>query len=186
LKPFSLIIAAAPLKSEYLQTVSAYGLRTRVPVFYIRSMGFYASFSIQLPNDFPIVDTHPDPISSTDLRLLRPWPELLEFASRKTKDLDSLDDHEHGHVPYLLLILYFLDEWKKSHDGKLPSNFKEKNEFKKLIQDNMRLDNPTMGEENYEQAVAAVLKNLNDPVANSAVKEVFNAEECQNLTPMVC
>jgi NEDD8-activating enzyme E1 regulatory subunit len=170
--------------TEFLKIFAGYGQNTNVPVFYIHSVGFYSSFSVQLPHDFPIVDTHPDPISTTDLRLLRPWPALLEYAGRKTKDIKWMDDEQHGHVPYLLLMLYYLDEWKKSHGGRLPSNFKEKNEFKKLLQDEMRLDNPTAGEENYEQAIAAVIKNLNEPLPSSAVKEVFNAEECQNLSTM--
>src|ERR1700761_652809 len=137
----------APVKSDTLQSISKHCQTRRVPLLYVHSVGFYISFAVQLPHDFPIVDTHPDPPATTDLRLLRPWPALLEYASLKTKDLQSMDDHEHGHVPYLILILYCLDEWKKSHDGKFPSNFKEKNEFKKLMQDGMRLDTPTAGEE---------------------------------------
>jgi amyloid beta precursor protein binding protein 1 len=185
LKPYTLIFVTAPITLSALRTISAYGKETRIPIIYTHSIGFYASFSLQIPYDFPIVDTHPDPTATTDLRLLKPWPALLEYADKKTQQLQTMDDHEHGHVPYLILILHYLEQWKQSHDGKLPLNFKEKNEFRAFINKEMRLDNPTAGEENYEQAVAAVMKNVVEPEPSSAVKEVFKAEECQNLSPMV-
>jgi len=92
-----------------------------------------------------------------------------------------MSDHTHGHVPYLLLILYYLKEWKTAHTGKSPSVYKEKAEFRKLVSKGMRVNNVSGAEENFEEAVAAVLKNLNDPIPSSAVKEIFAAPECQNL-----
>lgn len=182
LKPYSIILVASPLDSNVLKQIMDYGRATSVPVFYIHSVGFYAHFSILVPNAFPIVDTHPDPASTADLRLIRPWPALLEYARKKTEALDLMEDHIHGHVPYLLLILYYLEKWQANHDGKLPSNYKEKNEFKKLLNAGMRMNNAEGGEENYEQGVAAVLKNLNEPTPNSAVREVFDSQECTHLT----
>jgi len=58
--------------------------------------------------------THPD--SLVDLRLLNPWPELSALAAEKTRNLDlpepegGMSDHEHGHVPYLLLLLGYLED----------------------------------------------------------------------------
>jgi amyloid beta precursor protein binding protein 1 len=146
-------------------------------------VGFYAHFSIYLPPTFPIVDTHPDPLSTTDLRLVKPWPALSEFAASKSAGLDDMNAHDHGHVPYTILLLYFLEEWKKSHDGKVPSAYREKTEFRDFLRAGMRTNNAEGGEENFEEAIAAVLKSLNEPTASSATKEVFVAEECQNLTP---
>jgi amyloid beta precursor protein binding protein 1 len=93
--------------------------------------------------------------------------------------MDTLDDHEHGHIPYLLLLLHYLEEWKNTHDGKAPATYKEKNGFKELIEAGMRRHNPEGGEENFEQALGAVLKNMNEPVPNSAVLEVFKESENQ-------
>jgi NEDD8-activating enzyme E1 regulatory subunit len=182
LAPYTLILVVSPIKAEYLTHIATHCRDTRTPLFYVRSVGFYASFSIQLPHAFPIADTHPDPESTTDLRLLKPWPSLIEYASKKTRDIEKMNDHEHGHVPYLLLILHYLDAWKQSHDGRFPSNYKEKSEFRTFLQAGMRKETPAGAEENFEEAVAAVLKNLSEPVPRSAVKEVFNATECRNLT----
>jgi amyloid beta precursor protein binding protein 1 len=185
LKPFTLILIASPTSPVHLTKISEHAAARSIPLFYFHSVGFYAHFSIQVSHASPIVDTHPDPASTSDLRLLKPWPELVEYATKKTKDLQNLDHHEHGHVPYLLLLLYYLGEWEKRHEGKLPSTYREKNEFKKLIDEGMRRDNPEGGEENYEQAIGAVLKNLNDPVPNSSVREVLNAPETKDLSSKV-
>jgi amyloid beta precursor protein binding protein 1 len=178
LNPFSLIIVSSPISPDILSQISEHATKTSVPLFYIHSVGFYAHFSIHLPHTFPIVDTHPDPTSTTDLRLVKPWPELAAFAAEKTKGLDTMDHHDHGHVPYVLLLLHHLEEWKKSHDGNVPSVYKEKNEFRELVRAGMQTNNAEGGEENYEEAIAAVLKSLNEPTPSSAVKEVFSAEEC--------
>jgi amyloid beta precursor protein binding protein 1 len=186
LKPFSLILVSSPISPDILSKISDHATQTSVPLFYIHSIGFYAHFSIHLPHTFPIVDTHPDPVSTTDLRLVKPWPELIAFAAEKTKGLDTMDHHDHGHVPYVLILLHHLEEWKKNHDGKVPSVYKEKHEFRDLVRAGMHTNNAEGGEENYEEATAAVLKSLNEPTPSSAVKEVFNAEEARNLTKDAC
>lgn len=136
---------------------------------------------MQLPAQFPIVDTHPDPASTQDLRLLNPWPELLEFLQKKTGKLSSLSDHDHGHVPYLLILLHFLNVWKASHEGQAPASYSEKKDFKALVESGARTNNAEGGEENFDEATAAVLKSLNPPSISSGLREVFEADDCQKL-----
>lgn len=85
---------------------------------------------------------------------------------------------DHGHVPYIALLLHFLEEWKKSHDGEVPQSYKEKTEFRTTVSQAARTNTAEGGEENFDEAVAAVLKSLNPPQAGSAVKEIFTAPEC--------
>jgi hypothetical protein len=54
-----------------------------------------------------VVETHPEDM--VDLRLDCPWPELAKLAS--TLNLSEMDDFEHGHVPYILILLKFLEQW---------------------------------------------------------------------------
>ncbi|ORY18302.1 hypothetical protein BCR34DRAFT_621443 [Clohesyomyces aquaticus] len=178
LKPYTLIIVAAPIRPELLARLSEHASASSIPLFYIHSVGFYSHFSIHLPPSFPIVDTHPDPETTSDLRLLRPWPELVQFAEEKTKDLDNMAPDDHGHVPYVCLLLYYLKGWKKSHSGQPPQNYKEKTAFRDLVKNSARTNSPGGGEENYDEAVAAVLKSLNPPEPSSAVKELFKDPEC--------
>ena len=179
LKPFSHILVTAPIAPEVLQEISKDAQHHNKPLIYIHCVGFYSQFSLQLPKAFPIVDTHPDPEKTTDLRISWPFRELRELASSKTQGLETMDDHDHGHVPYVLLLLHYLSIWKSQHNGKPPQNYKEKTEFRELVRSGTRRSNPEGGEENFDEAVAAVLKTLNPSEASSAVKEVFNSDECQ-------
>lgn len=178
LKPYTLIIVTAPIRPELLSTLSAHADATLVPLFYVHSVGFYSHFSIQLPPAYPIVDTHPNPETTSDLRLLKPWPELSQFAAEKTAQLDTMAADDHGHIPYIALLLHFLDEWKKEHDGQPPQNYKEKTAFKAMITAAARKDNAERGEENFDEAVAAVTHAIVPPEPSSSVKELFKEKEC--------
>lgn len=177
-QPYTLIIATAPLRPQILAKLSEHATSALIPLFYVHSVGFYSHFSLHLPPAYPIVDTHPSPESTQDLRLLRPWPELIQFAQEKTANMESMNAEDHGHIPYIALLLHLLEEWKAQHNGEVPQNYKEKTEFRSIVSKAARTDNPEGGEENFDEAVAAVLKSLNPPQANSSVKEIFKAPEC--------
>ncbi|KAL8840657.1 MAG: hypothetical protein Q9176_003770 [Flavoplaca citrina] len=156
-----------------LESISVYCAQKALPLFYVHSLGLFSHFSSQLPDPFPIVDTHPDPTSTQDLRLLEPWPELVAFAKSKTDNLDTLSNHDHGHVPYLLLLLRYLNDWKESHNGNPPMDYRQKKEFKSFVEGNARTDNPEGGEENFDEAAAAILKSLNKPSLPSGLRQIF-------------
>lgn len=178
---YTLILIVAPIVAYGIVTkLKEIAWDLRLPLVYVHSVGFYAHFSLQLPHSFPIVETHPDPTSTQDLRLLAPWPELIEYAKAQTSNLEHLPNHEHGHVPYLLLLLHYLEKWKESHDGRYPENYKEKSAFRTMVGGEARTNTPEGGEENYDEAVAAVLKSLNPPSIPSGLREILEEEECQN------
>jgi amyloid beta precursor protein binding protein 1 len=153
--------------------VEAYGQEHKVPIIAIHSAGYYSYFRINLPGTFPIVDTHPDSTATTDLRLLTPWEELSKFAANLTDNIDALSAHEHGHIPYVALLLYYLEKWKQTH-GNLPSTYKEKTAFRDTVAAGARTNNSEGGEENFDEAVAAVLKTISSPSLSTSVKEVFD------------
>ena len=185
LPSFSLIIFTNPAPRKILETVSSAATTLQIPLFHVQSVGFYAEFSVALPHAFPVVDTHPDPVSAAELRLLNPWPELQALAKDKTSALETLPDYEHGHISYLLLLLHYLDVWKSNNDGQPPNNYEEKREFRKLVQEGARTSIAEGREENYDEAVAAVLKVLNPSFLRSGVRGIFEACECSNLTKEV-
>lgn len=147
----------------------------------MHSVGFFATFSLQLAAEFPIVETHPDPETTQDLRLLNPWPELVAAAA-SLGDLSSMDDHQHGHIPYVLLLLYFLEQWKQTHGGNVPRNYKEKSEFREFVRAQARTNNAEGGEENFDEAVAAVLKTVAPFSLRSTLREIFQMNQCKKLT----
>lgn len=170
---YTLIIYSFPIDPKDLELVQKYGEDYKVPLISIHSAGFYSYFKIHLPGNFPIVDTHPDSTATTDLRLLKPWPELSKFAEDLTWDIDNMSAHEHGHVPYAALLLHYLAKWKETH-GEYPSTYKDKKAFGVFVAGEARVNNAEGGEENYDEAVAAVLKTISAPTLPSAVKEVFD------------
>ena len=179
LDPYTLILIVGPTKAEIIQKLSTYATQRSIPLFYVHSVGFYSHFSVQLPAQFPCVDTHPESESTEDLRLLDPWEELTTFMEVKTHDLDSLSAHEHGHIPYLLLLLFYLEKWKSSHEGKAPSGFPEKKAFRAMVEEGMRKDNPEGAEENFEEAVKAVNKSINPFEISIGLREIFESEDCK-------
>lgn len=181
LRPYNLILLCAPLPQQQLQRLSTYALEQSIPLVYVKSQGFFSTSSIQLPAEFPIVDTHPDPETVQDLRLLKPWDEL-KTAEKELGDLTPMSDHDHGHVPWLLLLLRYLEEWRQLHDGKDPSDFKEKTEFRSFVRGKARTNNPEGGEENFDEACAAVLKSISPPSVGSGCRDMFAMHSCTNLT----
>lgn len=170
---FTMIMYTLPINPAHLKSLQSYGSKHLTPLVAIHSAGLFSYFRASLPGIFPIVDTHPDEASTTDLRLLSPWPELREFAAQMTKDLDTMDNHEHGHIPYVVLLLQYLEQWKNAH-GEYPKNYAEKTEFRKAVADGSRRDNPEGGEENFDEAVAAVVKTVVPSSLPSSLKEVFD------------
>lgn len=172
--PFTLIMYTNPIRQQDLATIETYASQRQTPVVCIHSAGFYSYFRFILHGTFPIVDTHPEVERTTDLRLLRPWPELVAFAKGMVEGIDTLDDHEHGHLPYLVILLHFLERWRLSHDGKDPMAYREKKEFEKLVSAGARTNNSEGGEENFQEAVAAINKNIKAPGLEPGLEEVFN------------
>jgi len=181
LRLYNMIIVCAPIPTNELQRLSTYALERSIPLVYIKSVGFCSTISVQLPEEFPVVDTHPDPDTIQDLRLLAPWSELSE-AEKELGDLTQMSDHDHGHVPWLLILLRYLEEWKTTHDGNYPFSFKDKTEFREFVRSKARTNNPEGGEENFDEACAAVLRSVSAPSLGSGCRDMFTMPSCLNLT----
>lgn len=170
---FTIILYTYPIQPDHLKMLQDYARKQLTPLFAVHSAGLYSYFRISLPGSFPVVDTHPDETATTDLRLLSPWPELQDFSKEMTKDIDTMDNHDHGHLPYVVILLHFLEKWKEAH-GDYPRKYAEKTEFRKMVAAGARTANPEGGEENFEEAVAAVVKTVVSPSIPSTLKEVFD------------
>lgn len=166
-----MVIYTFPIQPAQLEVLQEYAAKHLTPVFAVHSAGLYSYFRMSLPGSFPVVDTHPDETATTDLRLLSPWPELQAFAREMTRDIDTMDNHDHGHLPYVVILLHFLEQWKETH-GDYPKGFKEKQKFREMVKDGART-NPEGGEENFDEAFAAVMKTVVPPTISSRLKEVF-------------
>ncbi|SMY27522.1 unnamed protein product [Zymoseptoria tritici ST99CH_1A5] len=174
--PYTLVLVAAPIDPTILKLIATHTEALQIPTFHFHSLGYYSHFSIGLPPAFPIVDTHPDPTATTDLRLTKPWSELTGFAREKTANMENMNGEEFAHIPYVCLLLHYLERWQSEHNGSLPDTYKEKTAFRDLVRSG------SGSEENFDEAVAAVLKSLNPPTPPSAVREILSAPEATKLT----
>lgn len=170
---YTAILYTLPLAPEAIEQVQSYSREHCVPLIAIHCVGYYAYFRVGLPGPFPVVDTHPEQTATEDLRLLTPWPELSEFAASMTSDIDNLDAHKHGHIPLVVILLHYIELWKKQHDGNPPTKYADKIAFRKAIIDAMRKDNAEGGEENFEEAAAAVMKHVVEPQLPPSLREIF-------------
>ncbi|SJX65903.1 related to auxin-resistance protein [Sporisorium reilianum f. sp. reilianum] len=156
----------------------------QVPLLRVRSAGMLAEMHISL-KELGIIETHPD--SVVDLRITRPFPELLELAQQF--DLNTSDTLEHSHIPFPVILIKKLVEWQSAHDGKLPSS-KDRDAFVKLINASRLAGN--LDAENFDECVSALGKHLWRPLASNGVggggvpdevEAMFKDAACDNLTP---
>lgn len=56
-----------------------------------------------------VIETHVE--TAPSLRIDKPFPALLEYAA--TLDFQNIDVPDHGHIPYVIILVRVLEEWKK-------------------------------------------------------------------------
>ncbi|RVD84036.1 uncharacterized protein DFL_005804 [Arthrobotrys flagrans] len=178
LKDFTTVVATGDIPTATLLSLDAILYPLGIPLFVVKCVGFTMSCRLAL-SEHPIVETHP--ASTVDLRLFNPFPELSTLVDEKAASMDDkekMTTHEHDHLPYVLILLQALNEWKSTHGNQPPSSYPQKNEFKSLLRSKMW----NADEENFEEAIAAVLPHFNPPSIPSETRAIFQDEKCANLT----
>lgn len=84
---------------------------------------------------------------------------------------------EHKHIPFVILLLHALENWRSSHDGKLPKLQAEKDEFKKLV---ASLSWDLSKEENFDEAFANIFKCYSNYSLRDSVEDIFNSPKIDN------
>lgn len=169
---FDLVIVS-DLKTESLRALADALWQRNIHLVVAQTNGFIGYIRLAIP-EHTIVETHPGAI--VDLRLDRPWPELARLIDGL--DLAGMNDNEHTHVPYIVLLLYFLQRWRTEHDGATPKTGDEKAAFKASIRAEMR----NADEDNFDEAIANVWRACSLTHVPSDVRRVFDDPACRNLT----
>jgi hypothetical protein len=55
-----------------------------------------------------VIESHSE--ASPSLRVDKPFPALLQAA--RALDFDSMDTTDHGHIPYVYILVRALDDWR--------------------------------------------------------------------------
>lgn len=178
---FTIILCTLPLEKRQIEILEDHSAAHSIPLVSVHCVGFYSYFKITLPGIFPIVETHPDETATSDLRLLDPWPELSSFSKEMTKNIEDLDKRKHGHLPMVVVLVHYLEEWKQSHNGQYPRSYKDKTSFREYVQNSMRRNNPEGAEENFEEAVAAVMKHVKPTIIPASLRQVFDYQQSEEV-----
>jgi len=96
------------------------------PLVIVRSAGFLAEVYIQYHEhtgvfcclfnslfyltQFLVIESHPETAQS--LQIDKPFPALLQYAM--SLDFKNMDTTDHGHIPYVIILVRLLEEWKKT------------------------------------------------------------------------
>ncbi|CAE7373761.1 nae1 [Symbiodinium microadriaticum] len=163
---FSLVIA-----SQVTELVAAQLGRLceelQIPLVLITSLGFVGKIRLFV-TEHCVCETKPDS-EFGDLRLTDPFPELRRFAD--SIDFASLNDTEHAHVPYVVILIRALDSWRKRSEGRtLPKTSPEKDEFKDIVLKMRR----SQQEVNFDEALANAYKAWMPYVIPDAAQQVLS------------
>lgn len=170
---FSIVVASG-VEPSLLLRLSTMLYVQGIPLVVVESMGFFGYLLISV-GEHTIIESHPS--SFVDLRLDRPWPELVEFTNQY--NLGELDDIDVAHVPYIVLLLKYLDLWKQTHSGNSPKTSADKREFKKFISSGKRV---TADGENYDEAINSSWRLFTDSSVPVEITNIVNDEKTSSLT----
>lgn len=148
LKRFSVFVISNLNPVDYKE-LSQIAWDSNIPIITADIVGLYSVIRIII-REHCIIESKPD-TPLPDLHLDKPFTELIDFY--QNMDFDLFSDMEHAHIPFVLILLKCLDQWKAKNGGQMPKNYKEKCEFKKLINSLRRKPD----EENFNEAC----KNVN-------------------------
>lgn len=143
-------------------------------MIFLRSYGMIGYLRLY-KKEHTIIQSKPADVALDDLRLAAPFEELEKYALEF--DMEPLDSMEHGHVPYVILLIKALNKWKESHDGKLPASFAEKDEFKETIKSMAR---DYSKELNYNEAVENAFKAFSYEPVPYNIQEILDDEKADS------
>merc|ERR1719247_157573 len=158
---FQLVLASDLLDSD-ASALCADCERHHVPLILMWTVGFVARVRL-FHTEHPVVQSHPE-TELGDLRLTAPFPELADYAA--SIDLAALDDQQHAHVPYVVLLMLA----HKQFGTALPKTREEKDQFKQILKTMQRSDK----EVNFEEAVGSAYKGWTPYALPGGVRAVLD------------
>eukprot|EP01130_Rhizamoeba_saxonica_P017376 TRINITY_DN8408_c0_g1_i1.p1 TRINITY_DN8408_c0_g1~~TRINITY_DN8408_c0_g1_i1.p1 ORF type:complete len:550 (+),score=132.24 TRINITY_DN8408_c0_g1_i1:42-1652(+) len=176
-KNYTVIIATEVPETECIKLADAC-LAQNVSLVVVRANGYLGYIRI-VSNEHTVILSKED-FPKTDLRLNHPFQELQNFAD--SLDLESIqkdDPMVFAHIPFPVILIKKLQEWKDSHDGNTPKTNKEKDEFKTMV---LKVQDIHCDGLNFEEARSNSHKAYNAYEIPSDVEDILNDPKATNLT----
>ncbi|KAJ7100214.1 hypothetical protein B0H15DRAFT_819220 [Mycena belliarum] len=140
----------------------------------INSAGFLGEFFIQF-HEHTIIESHSE--TAPSLRIDKAFPALLDYST--SLDFANMDPTDHTHVPYVIILVRALADWKAAHNGKPPQNTAEKKLFKESVQA-MKIK---FDEENFDEAEAQAYRCWTETRVPSDIASLFQDPQLSALNP---
>ncbi|CAO3595125.1 unnamed protein product [Absidia cylindrospora] len=169
---FTLIVASNLHESDLASLARICDTNNKILIA-VSSKGLCGAFRIQT-HEHTIIETHPE--NASDLRLSQPFKQLVDYVDT-FGDLDALDQTDHAHVPFIVVLLIFVDKWKAEHNGNAPQSYAERNQLKENIRASMR----TVDEENFEEAISNIWRLSGSTNIPSDIQSIFEHPACTEL-----
>eukprot|EP00980_Cylindrotheca_fusiformis_P000374 scaffold91_cov127-Cylindrotheca_fusiformis.AAC.34 len=142
-----LLVIASDLNPQELESLSRACESLKLALVVVHSYGLIGCVRLQLPGKVPLLDPKPTN-APPDLRLKTSFPALDQFVD--SIHLETMEDHQHGHVPYPIILKKAVQAWLSNHGDKLPISFSEKQDFKQTIK---TMSRDYSKELNFQEAV---------------------------------
>jgi amyloid beta precursor protein binding protein 1 len=152
-----------------------------IPVVYARAYGLVGMLRNSI-EEHCVIESKPEN-TVQDYRFADPWPELKVLAD--SVRLEDLDQAEHSHVPYGIILIKAAAEWRTRHqsDKALPCTSSDRQEFKNIIKSwQLRMDDCPIPEENFEEALANVSKVWGAVDIPKDITSILEDEKAYHLT----
>ncbi|KAG8854284.1 hypothetical protein FRB96_007689 [Tulasnella sp. 330] len=170
---FSLVIAHN-IPQPLLEQVSTllWEREVAAPLFVVRTSGFLADFGIQF-KEHTVITSHSE--TAPSLRIDKPFSALLAHAF--SLNFEGMDPTEHAHIPYVVILVRCLQEWKNDHAGNPPKTPADKKAFKERIMKMKKKDD----EENFDEAYMLAYKAWTVTSVPSEIEALLNDPQTKNL-----
>lgn len=140
----------------------------------IRSYGMIGYIRLY-QKEHTVIQSKPADKVLDDLRLAAPFKELEDYVL--DFDFEGISDMEHGHTPYVVILVKALHLWKESHEGELPKTFQEKDELKTQIRGMARNFSKQI---NFSEAIDNAFKAFSYEAVPSNIQEILNHEKANS------
>ncbi|KAG6819265.1 hypothetical protein H0H93_013580 [Arthromyces matolae] len=171
---FSIVIVHN-LEPKLLDKLSAFlwSRESHPPLVVVRSAGFLAEFFIQF-HEHTIIESHSE--TAPSLRIDKAFPALLDYSL--SLDFASMDSTDHAHVPYVVILVRALNDWKEAHEGRPPQTYPEKTAFKNAI---LAMKNK-IDEENFDEAESQAYRCWTETTVPSDISSLFQDPQLSALS----
>jgi amyloid beta precursor protein binding protein 1 len=121
-----------------------------------------------------------------DLFITNPWPDLLKYS--KSVDLESLPFKKHSHVPYIIILIHFLQKFQQVYNKRYPETQEEQEVFDSwLRQEEMKALERRSSEiiDQSDEFANLLLTSPNEENFADAYKFIFQAWTPNEIPPQI-